>query len=647
MRSIYRKSVVVALAAALLAVCGEPSTAIAADKAVKKKRVTPQFKGLFATFGKKSTTRIDVVSGPREIKMRNGRVPGRQWIATCGEFRFKLTIQDGVDLKVEQLVERLQQLPMPYIRACEVVSDETEDGIAVYADLGGAAAHGGKSYINIVPRANALVIAHEAGHTLEQAARESDPEVLDDWGKAIKADEVSISAYGDKVRHEDLGDFAKLYAVCLDAGDEHLTRLKELSPARYALWEKILTAPTLPWPQWWGPNRDAKSLDKGLLKSWPAEGPKLIWKVTGMGQGWSTVSFGGGLIYTTGRKQASNPAEVPETRTVDARPGKRLFMIALDMQGKVKWDRDITAAFTGHHVYQGSRATPTYDNGNLYLVAGTGVLGCYDARTGDTRWQRDVKKDFNSGKMRWGFAESVLILGDLLIVTPGGDCFMAALEKKTGKTVWKSGPFGVAHYSSPIHVVYKGVPMIINGAGGGIVGVHAETGKILWSNDFASGNMANVPTPVFSDGYVFWAVGYGKGGICLKLSVSGEKVTATEVWRTQDIRTQYGGYVILDGYIYGNNMYEWSCVELKTGKIIWGAEGVRKGAIAYADGRLYLYGIDKGQVALAAASPKGLKLVGNFNVAGKGPSRAHPVIVGGRLYLRFDENLYCFNVKAQ
>ena len=619
-----------------------------APGAKAEKKLFEHFKALFGKFGQNSTTKVKIVSGPKDVKMRNGRVPGKVWIATSGKFRFKVTIQNSTKVKVEQVVQTLQKLPAPYMRACEVVSDETEDGIAIYANLGGAAAHGGKSYINLVPRAGPLVIAHEAGHTLEQKARESDPQLLDKWEAAIKADKISVSNYGDKVRHEDLGEFAKVYAACLSAGGEHLGQLKKLSPARFALWEQMLAPPAPGWVQWRGTHRDGKSPDKGLLKSWPAKGPKLLWKVTRVGQGWSNVSIGDGLIYTTGRKQAGNPAEVPKTRTVDKRPGKRLFMMAIDMRGKVKWDRDITAAFTGNHVYQGSRATPTYDNGNLYLVAGTGVLGCYDAKTGDTKWQRDIKKDFKSQKMRWGFAESLLILGDLVIASPGGEKhFMVALDKKTGKTVWKSGPFGPAHYSSPIHVVYKGVPMIVNGAGNGILGVHAKTGKILWTNDFAAGNMANVPTPAFSDGYVFWAVGYGKGGICLKLSVSGEKVTAKEAWRTMDIRTQYGGYVILNGYIYGNNMYEWSCAELRSGKTTWKGKGVRKGSISYADGMLYLYGIDKGQMALAPATPKELKLVGDFNVAGQGPSRAHPVILDGRMYLRYDENLYCFDVKAR
>jgi outer membrane protein assembly factor BamB len=405
------------------------------------------------------------------------------------------------------------------------------------------------------------------------------------------------------------------------------------------------------WPQWHGVNRDGKSLDTGLLKSWPKEGPKLLWKTTNMGQGYSSMSIGGGLIYTTGRKEKGDPGNPPSEKKgdiVDHRPGERLFMMGIDMDGKIKWSKDVGQAFNGNHVYTGSRATPTYDNGDLYLITGLGLLGRYDAKTGEAKWTRDIQKEFKPLKMRWAFTESILIVGDLLIVTPGAeDCFMAALNKKTGKTVWKSGGFGPAHYTSPIYVEYEGAAMIINGGGHGIVGIHAKTGKILWANNFAKGNMANVPTPSFVDGYVFWSVGYGKGSICLKLTVKGKRVKAAEAWRSKDIGTQYGGWVIHDGHIYGNCGYKWSCVELKTGKTIWQGKGVRKGSIAFADGMLYLYSMEKGQVILAPATTKGLKHTGEFNVSGRGWSRAHPVITGGRMYLRFDDNLYCFDVKAK
>jgi photosystem II stability/assembly factor-like uncharacterized protein len=209
----------------------------------KKEKLKARFGPLLKEFGRNSTTKVEIVSGPKEIKMRNGGVPGKQWIVTSGKYRFKLTIQDETGVKVEQLVERLQKIPGPYMKACEVVSDEGEDGIAIYANLGGAAAHGGQGYINIVPRADALVIAHESGHTLEQFARASEPKMLDMWDEAIKADKISVSNYGDHVRHEDLAEFAMIHAICLGAGPEHLAALKGLSPARFELWEKILKWP--------------------------------------------------------------------------------------------------------------------------------------------------------------------------------------------------------------------------------------------------------------------------------------------------------------------------------------------------------------------------------------------------------------------
>lgn len=218
-------------------------TLAVAAEAKPEDKVKAHFGPLYGKFGRRSTTKVEVVSGPEDVKMRNGGVSGKQWIATCGKHRFKLTIEDSTGVKLGQLVQILQKMPGPYMRACTAVSDEGEDGIAIYADLNGARAHGGKGYINLIPAADALAIAHEAGHTLEQVARQSDPKVLDKWEEAIKADKISISDYGDHVRHEDLAEFAQVYAVCLDAGPEHLAELKKLSPARFALWEKILKGP--------------------------------------------------------------------------------------------------------------------------------------------------------------------------------------------------------------------------------------------------------------------------------------------------------------------------------------------------------------------------------------------------------------------
>ena len=235
--------------------------ASAAEASAEEQKLKTRFGPLYEKFGRNSTTKVEVVSGPEDVKMRNGGVSGKQWIATSGKHRFKLTIEDSTGLKLCQLVGLLQQLPGPYMKACTVVSDEGEDGIAVYAQLGGARAHGGKTYINIVPRADALVIAHEVGHALEQLARESAPKILDEWEEAIKADKISVSDYGDNVRHEDLGEFAQLYAVCLDAGPEQLAALKQLSPARFALWKKILNGPDADRPK---PCKDSPTRTKAM-----------------------------------------------------------------------------------------------------------------------------------------------------------------------------------------------------------------------------------------------------------------------------------------------------------------------------------------------------------------------------------------------
>jgi len=387
------------------------------------------------------------------------------------------------------------------------------------------------------------------------------------------------------------------------------------------------------WPQWRGPNRDGKSLDTGLLKAWPEGGPKQLWKVDGLGTGYSTVSIGGGLIYATG--------------LVELTPGEkesgRLFLTAADLTGKIKWRKDLCEAFVGS--YRGARATPTYDHGNLYLQSGKGLLGCYDAKTGDKKWTRH-NSEFGGKHANWGYTESILILDDLAIVSPGGtNTFMVALNKDTGKTEWQSEPFGQPQYSSPSQVIYKGVPMIITAARKGLIAIDPKTGKTLWTHAFAVGNVANCPDPVFSDGYVFWSVGYGKGCVCVKLSVDGEKVTATEAWQSKDMVCHHGGYVILDGHIYGNHNKGWTCLALKTGEIKWYDEGIGKGSLCYADGMLYLFAEKEGKVALAAATPNAFKLAGTFNIEGTGQSWAHPVVNDGRLYLRYHENLYCFDVK--
>ncbi len=378
------------------------------------------------------------------------------------------------------------------------------------------------------------------------------------------------------------------------------------------------------WPDWRGPNRDGKSPDTGLLKEWPAGGPELLWKVDCLGKGYSTVAVVGGGVFTSG--------------DVDG----QLVIFGFDVKGTLRWQTPHDKSWTRNH--PGSRSTPVVDGMNLYIVSGHGLVGCYDARTGRKKWTASLTR--MGGKVPgWGYSESVLIYENLAVVVPGGNNCIVALNKLTGKPVWGSTGFRAgAQYGSCIVFEYGGVPLIAAGTHQGIVCVGARNGAPAWSDSWCAGNTANCPTPAYADGHVFWANGYGKGGICMKLSNSGGRVTARPAWKTKDMVCHHGGYVIHEGYIYGNHGSGWACLELKTGRKQWQERGVGKGSVCFADGMLYLFGERGGKAGLATCDPSGMEMKGAFSVAGSGPSWAHPVVVGGRLYLRYDRNLYCFDV---
>jgi len=380
------------------------------------------------------------------------------------------------------------------------------------------------------------------------------------------------------------------------------------------------------WSGWRGANRDGKSSDTGLMKEWPADGPPLLWKVDNIGTGFSSVAVAGGKVYISGDRDG------------------KLMIFAFGLDGKPLWSVDHGKGRGGP---DGSRSTAVIDSGNLYILNGHGLVGCYDAASGGKKWTREAS-EFGGRPHGWGYSESVLVTEKLAVFTPGGKNCIVALDKKTGKQVWVSSGFDApAHYSSCIAFTYEGVPIIVNGTGGGIVGVDARTGAALFSNKWSAGNTANCPTPAYGDGHIFWSNGYGRGGVCLKLSAAGGTVTAEQAWTTKELECHHGGYVIHEGHIYGNHGGGWACLELKTGKRLWEKRAVGKGSLCWADGMFYLFSENGGQAALATCSTDGLEVKGKVKVKGKGPSWAHPVVTGGRLYLRYDANLYCFDVKAK
>ena len=381
------------------------------------------------------------------------------------------------------------------------------------------------------------------------------------------------------------------------------------------------------WPQWRGPRRDNVSTETGLLKKWPEGGPRLLWTARGCGKGFSTVAIANGLIYTTGDADG------------------KCHVVALDLGGKLRWRSPIGKAWTGDT--PGARGTPTVDGDRVYAMNAYGRIACLDARTGQRIWSRDVVKDFNGKVVRWGLAESVLVTDDKVICTPGGKgACLVALEKRTGRTIWTSeGVSDEPGYSSPVAFEFGGVRHVVNLTSRGLVAVEARTGKFLWRYSPRSGNLC-VPTPIYSDGGVFTAYYHFPGGK-VQLDARGGKVTATEAWRTDRMQNYHGGVVLAEGYLYGNHKNGWSCIDFRTGKLMYFAKGIGQGSLTYADGMLYCLS-ERGTVALVRATPKAFELVSKFRIprGGSGPTWAHPVVCGGRLYIRHGDYLYAFGIKA-
>ncbi len=396
------------------------------------------------------------------------------------------------------------------------------------------------------------------------------------------------------------------------------------------------------WPRWRGANLDNISTEKGLLDKWPADGPKLAWKARNLGGGYSSVAVVGDRIYTMGGRSG------------------RVMLFALNREdGKEVWAAEVGRG-------NDPNCTPTVDPeaGLVFALSKDGDFACIDAKTGDVKWKKSFPRDFG-GKMHssWGYSESPLIDGDRVIVTPGApDAQIVALNKTTGETIWKStlpdlGRKGTdgAGYSSIVISSAGGVKQYVQLVGRGCIGVDAKTGKYLWGYNRVANGTANVPTPIIKDNFVFTTSGYGDGGSALlQIVKKGNAFAVNEVYykSNNELQNHHGGLVMIGNHIYGGHGHNKGfpfCLEWKTGKVLWLQEnneisGRQSAAVTYAEGHLY-FRYQDGTVTLVAASPRGYQEKGKFTIPRKGESWPHPVIAGGKLYLRNQDELLCYDVK--
>jgi outer membrane protein assembly factor BamB len=393
------------------------------------------------------------------------------------------------------------------------------------------------------------------------------------------------------------------------------------------------------WPTFRGANRTAVAPDTDLLESWPDAGPPLVWETKGAGRGYASLAIAGDRIYTLGDGLSTAPDADEYLSCFDRATGRQLWT----MKTGAAWN-------DGQESWQSSRSTPTVAGDMVYVITPFGQLVACTKAAGKEVFRVDLKETFGGTKGDgWGYSESVLIDGDRLVCTPGGErATMVALDKRTGRTLWScpvAGNIGAGHSSIVIATV-AGRSVYVQTTASGPIGVDAATGKLLWSYPIDK-TTAVIPTPIVRDDLVFFSAGYKRGGALLR-QVPGPDggVTIEEIYGLNtDLANKHGGIVLVGDHLYGD-----SDDKGMTGKITWKERGSGKNSatVMAADGHVYVRYAD-GVVALVKADPAGYREVSSFTVPGSGdrPSWAHMVILDGRLYLREGDAILCYDVRAK
>ncbi len=380
------------------------------------------------------------------------------------------------------------------------------------------------------------------------------------------------------------------------------------------------------WPQWRGPNRDGISKETGLLKQWSDNGPPLVWKAAGAGRGYSSLAISNGRIFTMGLR------------------GEREFVIAFDVAtGKEVWATPHGGAFRNDRG-DGPRGTPTVDGERLYALGGNGDLSAFDGRTGRVMWTMNILQKFGGSNPHWGISESPLVIGEKLVVNAGGPgASIVALNKKDGSLIWKSQS-DRASYSSGIPVQIGNTTQVVFFTSSRALGLDLKDGKLLWEYPRPSNDVANVATPVIRGNRVFISSDYGTGAGLVEIKADGK---AQEVYFTKDMRNHHSSSILIGDHLYGFSSGVLTAMRFDTGDVAWKDRSVGKGSLVFADGYLYAFS-ENGVVGLIEATPAGYREKGRFHIQqGSLPTWTHPVIAGGRLYLRDQDSIYAFDVREK
>lgn len=407
-------------------------------------------------------------------------------------------------------------------------------------------------------------------------------------------------------------------------------------------WPVFAQSPANSWPQWGGLNRDHKSQATGLLQDWPKGGPKQIWKFDQAGVGYSSISVVDGKAFTLGTINEQNCAIC-----IDVNSGKQL------------WLREIAPAVPREAYNQdwagGPRSTPTVVGDKVLVLDDGGTLACLKTDSGEVIWKVNLVSDFGGIIPRWGYSESPLVDGQRVIVCPGGDEFLVALDLMTGKKMMASSGYSQGvHYVSVVKTKVGETEMYVTACQAGLVGFGAKSGKALWTNSRSGNGTATIPTPVVFDNYVYHTSDYGTGCVLVQLEETNDGVRANEIYANQFMQNHHGGVVLVEGNIFGfKKGGGWICQDFIKGDVKWTTriEGDPSVSVAFADQRLYLFGEQTGTCYLVEPSAEKYIEHGQFTLAEKtkidrkrGKIWAHPVIAEGKLFLRDMDLIFAYDI---
>lgn len=385
------------------------------------------------------------------------------------------------------------------------------------------------------------------------------------------------------------------------------------------------------WPRWRGSRFDGISRETGLLKAWPQGGPKVIWQVN-LGPGYSAVSVANGRVFTMFQDGAGQ-----WTIALNEKTGEPIWKVRT---GDVFENGD----------FDGPRMQPTVDGDRVYVLDALGNLLCLAVEGGKEIWKKNILQETGTKNLGWGMAASPLIDGKTLYVSAGEPTAatgqggtMLALDKMTGKPIWKSVSVK-GSYGSPIMARIGGTKQVIEHLGPFAVGVAPDSGKLLWKFPWARD--INPALPIVEGSDVFLSSGYGNGACRLKIDLT-QTTPTTVVWRIKNKGSQTGQMTLYQGGLYLFDAGKLTCLDPKTGQTKWAQDGFGNGSMIIADGLAYLKA-DTGRVVLARLSPEKYEPISVVDGLMKGPRAwTMPVVAGGRLYLRDETRLVCLDIKAK